>query len=148
MSNRNPQLVEITDRVGPALNAELVRRLQSAGHPALTLAHAKVFEHLGDGARITDLAERAQVTKQSMGELVRALEVLGYLLRIPDPCDGRAQLIRATPRGEDVMASSRAEIAAMYRLARRRLGARQMEQLERLLAGYEQVLEEWRTAAG
>jgi DNA-binding MarR family transcriptional regulator len=52
-----------------------------------------------EGSRLTELAERALVTKQSMGETIDALERLGYVERVPDPRDGRAMLIRRTARG-------------------------------------------------
>src|SRR4051812_21630899 len=129
MSNRNPLVVEITDRVGPKLSAALIHRLQDRNHPGITSSHAKVFEHLGDGARLTDLAERAQITKQSMGELVRSLERLGYVEREPDPADGRAYIVRATAHGADVMHQARRGIAQMYRQAQSKLGTKQMAQL-------------------
>lgn len=55
-----------------------------------------------EGSRLTELAERAGVTKQSMGELIDVLEQRGYVERVPDPTDGRAILIRRTPRGWEV----------------------------------------------
>ncbi len=51
------------------------------------------------GARISDLARRARITKQSMGELVADLERRGYVRRIVDPADGRAKLVVFTERG-------------------------------------------------
>jgi DNA-binding MarR family transcriptional regulator len=52
-----------------------------------------------DGLRLTDLAARAGITVQSMGELVDDLEVKGYLQRRPDPNDRRAKRIYLTARG-------------------------------------------------
>ena len=51
---------------------------------------------------MSELAARAQITKQSMAELVAHLEQYGYVERIPDPADGRAKLVRATIRGRAV----------------------------------------------
>src|SRR5579859_7343846 len=51
------------------------------------------------GSRLTELAKRAGITKQSMGEMVDSLEQRGYVERIPDPTDARATLIRRTQRG-------------------------------------------------
>jgi DNA-binding MarR family transcriptional regulator len=50
------------------------------------------------------LAERAHMTKQAMAELVAHLEAQGYVERIPDPNDGRAELVRTTTRGRAVFA--------------------------------------------
>ena len=47
-----------------------------------------------DGSRLTDLAERARMTKQTVGEVTTDLERLGYVERVPDPRDGRAKIIR------------------------------------------------------
>jgi DNA-binding MarR family transcriptional regulator len=55
-----------------------------------------------EGSRLTELAERVGVTKQSMGEIIDVLEQRGYVERVPDPTDGRAILFRRTPRGWEV----------------------------------------------
>ena len=52
-----------------------------------------------DGSRITELAARAGVTKQSMAETVAALESRGLVTRRPDPTDGRAKLVLLTEEG-------------------------------------------------
>lgn len=64
-------------------------------------AHGNVLEQLEleDGRRLTDLATRAGMTAQSMGELVDDLEAKGYLARRPDPADRRAKRIYLTERG-------------------------------------------------
>jgi DNA-binding MarR family transcriptional regulator len=73
-----------------------------AEFPDLRPAHFIVFQLLDPppaGKRLTELAERAQMTKPSMLELVDALERQGYVERIPDPTDRRAKLIRLTEKG-------------------------------------------------
>lgn len=66
-------------------------------------SYQPVFQWLKpEGSRLTELAERAQVTKQSMGEIVDALERQGYVERVPDPRDRRATLIRRTALGWEV----------------------------------------------
>src|ERR1700747_1273074 len=77
------------------LHPEGVRRvaagLAEAGFGDIRPAHTAVFQHIdADGSRLTDLAERAQITKQSMGYLVDFLEQRGYLERRSDPTDRRA----------------------------------------------------------
>ena len=80
---------------------ELVARLHAAGFSEITAAHQAVFENIDrDGSRLTTLAQRGRMSHQAMGELVYALERAGYLERRPDPADGRARLIRLTPRGQ------------------------------------------------
>lgn len=65
----------------------------------IRVAHKQVFAALPlAGARLTTLAEDAGITKQSMGALVQELEEMGYLLREKDPLDGRAQIIKFSPK--------------------------------------------------
>jgi DNA-binding MarR family transcriptional regulator len=66
-------------------------------------AHGNVMEQLEmeDGLRLTDVASRAGMTAQSMGELVDDLEGKGYLERRPDPTDRRAKRIYLTERGRE-----------------------------------------------
>ncbi len=83
---------------------ELVTRLHAAGYHDITAAHQAVFENIDrDGSRLTTLATRSGITHQSMSELVHALERSGYLERRPDPADGRARIIRLTPKGQGLV---------------------------------------------
>jgi DNA-binding MarR family transcriptional regulator len=82
---------------------------------------------------VSVLAERAQITKQSMAELVAHLERHGYVERVPDPSDGRAKLVRATPRGGEVYAIAREFVAELEAEWTKRLGASKMRQLRDLL---------------
>ena len=62
------------------------RALQDAGFDDWTLAQCRVFQRIDpDGSRLTDLADQAQMSKQSVGVLVDQLERLGYVRRVPDP---------------------------------------------------------------
>lgn len=51
------------------------------------------------GIRQVELAARARMTKQSLGEILAALEDEGLVRRRPDPADGRAWLVAPTRRG-------------------------------------------------
>lgn len=64
-------------------------------------AHGNAMEQLEleDGLRLTEMAARAGITVQSMGEIVDDLEAKGYLERRPDPKDRRAKRIHLTRRG-------------------------------------------------
>lgn len=91
---------------------ELFERLAAEGFDDLRPAHSPVFQHLErGGTRIGVLAERAQMTNQSMGYLVDALEKRGYVERHPDPADRRAALVVITDRGRDEIAAARRLIA-------------------------------------
>ena len=67
----------------------------------LTAAHARLLDHLPPGgARVTELAGSVRITKQALGQLAGQLADRGYVEIVADPSDGRARLIRCTPRGE------------------------------------------------
>ena len=51
---------------------------------------------------MSELAERAHLTKQSMSYLVEALAQSGYVTIAPDSEDGRAKRVCLTERGRDV----------------------------------------------
>lgn len=113
---------------------ELHRRIAERGHPEVRAPHGNVFEYLDDeGTPVSELARRAQVTKQSMAELVAHLERHGYVERVADPADRRAKLVRATTRGQEVYAIAREVIAEIEREWTSRLGAVKMRQLRGLL---------------
>jgi DNA-binding MarR family transcriptional regulator len=112
----------------------LHRRLAERGHPEIRPPHGNVMQFLDDGGtRVSELAERAQITKQSMAELVAHLERLGYVERVPDPIDRRAKLVRATPRGKQLYAIAREVVAEIEADWTRRLGKAKMRKLRELL---------------
>src|SRR5262245_34495335 len=116
------------------LNARLIDRVAGRGYDDVRPALSVVFQHLRDeGSRITDIAERAQLTKQTVVYLVNELERLGYVERVPDPADGRAKLVRATKRGEEAVAEARRVAADIEREIEELLGKKRTEQLRELL---------------
>jgi DNA-binding MarR family transcriptional regulator len=110
-STRQVTLISLFRRTAQLMVAELVQRLTAAGYPDLPAATHPVFENLDrDGTRLTELAARADMTHQSMGELVDTLEQRGYLERRPDPADGRARLVCLTSRGRQMVRTALREI--------------------------------------
>ncbi|UMG93755.1 MarR family transcriptional regulator [Nocardioides sp. TF02-7] len=112
------------------LNDRVIARLAERGHRAVRPAHSAVFEHLDDtGTPVARLAERAQMTKQAMAELVAHLERHGYVERRPDPRDRRAKLVVATARGEEVFAIARNLVPEIEAEIERLLGPGRAEAL-------------------
>src|SRR5690349_4383351 len=115
-------------------NEELHRRIAERGHPAVRAPHGTVFGFLDDeGTPVSELARRAQMTKQSMAELVAHLERNGYVERVADPADRRAKLVRPTARGREVYAAARDALADIEREWTALLGAAKMRSLRTLL---------------
>ena len=84
-----------------AMDERVRRAMQEAGYD-VTVAQSRLAQRIAaEGSRLTELADRAQVTKQTASLLVAALEREGLVERIPDPSDGRARLIRLSARGRE-----------------------------------------------
>lgn len=123
--------LELRQRVGAALAAE--------GFDDYRPAHQPVLQWLGpDGDRVSDLAARTGVTRQSMAELVDHLEAGGYVERVPDPSDRRAVLVRRTERGWAVNRTARRVVEETQAEWARALGQEEFDhmlsQLRRLAA--------------
>ena len=83
------------------LVTNLHARLAEEGYGEITPSHGLVFQYAEEeGSRITALASRAGITKQSMSALVYQLEEGGYLKRKDDPHDARAVLFILTAKGQ------------------------------------------------
>jgi DNA-binding MarR family transcriptional regulator len=84
--------------------------LAAAGYGDVRLSHTPVLQPLSlkrEGLRASELAARAGMTKPSIGYLIDYLEERGYVERVPDPSDKRAQLVRLTERGWEMSQTGR-----------------------------------------
>jgi DNA-binding MarR family transcriptional regulator len=96
--------------------------------------HGCVFRFVkGDGKRLTDIAELAGMTKQSVGEIVDDLVSRGYVKRIPDPEDKRAKIICLTERGERAQGTGLALFAKVEEQWAERFGTERIAQMRELL---------------
>lgn len=110
---------------------DAVRR---AGHTGFSVAQGRIAARIGpNGTRLTDLAEQAQVAKQTATALVDRLERAGYVERTVDPTDARARLVRIGKLGEEVIRVARAEEAKIEAEWTQHLGTRRMKQLREAL---------------
>ena len=113
-----------------ALNDVGIARLTEGGHAEVRSAHGAVFQYLDDtGTTVSVLANRAQMTKQAMAELVRHLETHGYVTRVPDPDDRRAKLVTPTARGHEVITIAQELVPELEGRVSRVLGADRMQAL-------------------
>lgn len=123
------------------LDLELQRKLDRLGYADLRRNHGLVFQYIGDGSRVVDLAARAQMTKQSMGEIVAYLEERGYVTRVADPDDGRAKLVRLTAKGEASQPAALTGIAEIEDQWKALFGSARFERLRRELGALRAELE-------
>jgi DNA-binding MarR family transcriptional regulator len=129
-----PNIAELLSGPFRILVDELHEGLAEAGYPDIRPAHGNVFGHIRkEGSRLTELAERAQLTKQTMGYLVDYLEERGYVGREPDPGDKRAKIVRLTDDGRELIGVAREIMGRIEARWVRLLGEDRMEQLRELL---------------
>ncbi|MEP5766577.1 MAG: MarR family transcriptional regulator [Halieaceae bacterium] len=142
----NPQMEPQQDRLSINLSRLLLefgrdyeRRvmdvLHRRGHSLIRPSHATVFANLSDGAvRVTELAERAHVTQQAMGKMLKEMERIGYIVRDIDGSDRRAKKIRATQRGLDLMRDSMEAADEVRQYYAAQVGEDALQELENSLA--------------
>lgn len=100
--DRKP-LIALVERANRALQSDMVRRAHLDGHTEVKMAHNSVFGFLhAEGARAADMAVRAGITRQSMGEVIRDMVALDLLEMKADPDDRRAKIVTYTEHGLDV----------------------------------------------
>jgi DNA-binding MarR family transcriptional regulator len=143
----------VADRIHSAV-IHLLRALRveddAAGVSAPRLSALSVLV-FGGPRRPSELARVEQVTPATVSRLVALMESAGLVRREPDPSDGRAHLVHATPRGRALLEEGRRRrIAALARRLAHRTDqdraalARAAELLEALAR---EVVEESRRAA-
>lgn len=128
-----------------ALETRVFQALAAAGFDDVTPAQARVMQRIGpDGTRLTELAEAAQVTKQTASFLIDQLERAGYVRRTPDPSDARARLVRVADRGLAAAPVAERAVAEVESEWRGRLGTRRWTQLQDTLSRLREITDPYR----
>lgn len=95
-----------------------------AARGSLSASHVHITRHLAlDGSRLTDLAQRANMSKQAMGKLVEQCEAWGLVSRLADARDARARRIVFTPVGLSWLHAFRQAVAQAEAELRAAVGA-------------------------
>ena len=119
--------------------------VRDAGFGDVTVAQSRLLMGVdADGTRLSVLADRAQIAKQTATALVDKLERAGYVERLPDPSDGRARLVRMTARGEAARPVARAEEARIEAEWAAHLGPERMVQLRQALTALREITDRYR----
>lgn len=85
----------------------LLAGLQQAGFPDVRTAHLSVLRELDlGGTRISEIAQRAGITKQAMGQLVTECERHKLVTVQVDPTDRRAKIVTFTGRGRAIIGAA------------------------------------------
>jgi DNA-binding MarR family transcriptional regulator len=116
------------------LRYNMESKLKENGYDDISPSHGWIFHHTEEeGSRITDLAAKARITKQSMSVLVAQLEEAGYVKKTPDPHDKRAWVLVLTAKGKKVKASGQQINYAFEERWKEKLGEKDYAQLRQLL---------------
>ncbi len=117
-----------------AIRARIHAELVATGFRDVRPRDLAVLQWPGpDGMRSIDVAANASISKQAVKPLIDHLEERGYLKRVPDPDDHRAQRIHTTRRGQQLMAAASEIITAIDQDIARQLGPRTHAQLRAIL---------------
>ena len=95
-----------------------------AARDKVSAAHIHITRHLPlNGARLTELADMAGMSKQAMGDLVTQCEAWGLVERVPDGLDARAKRIVFTASGLDWLRAFEQAVAQAEDEFRQEVGA-------------------------
>lgn len=117
--------------------ARVFELLAKAGHFEARLTHLNLTRNLdATGTRMTELARRAGVTKQAIGELIVQCEELGLIRRVPDLTDARAKLVKFTAQGLKWLEAFRVALEQAEREMQEELGPLRLDGLKAALKMY------------
>ncbi|HLH58049.1 MAG TPA: MarR family transcriptional regulator [Streptosporangiaceae bacterium] len=105
----DPDVYEVAGAVRDSVGLLLRRMRQARPEGELTLPESSALTRLDRGGPATPstLARLEQISPQSMGATVAALEARGLVERRPDPADGRRAVMSVTEAGRQVLRDKR-----------------------------------------
>lgn len=128
-----------------AMEDRVLADLAAAGYDDVTIAQGRVLARVdAKGTRLSDLAERARVTRQTATFMVDHLERAGYVRRVPDPSDARARLVVFAERGLAAQEVARRTEAVVQEEWTRHLGRRATARLHELLSRLREITDPYR----
>ena len=139
---RRKPMIGLVGRAYREMRADMLREAHRRGYDFIRQAHNDVFATLPlEGARASDMAARAGITRQSMGEIIRELVDLGLLEMRPDPVDGRAKIVTFTDAGLEFSRGGLERIVELEQRFADELGAEDYETARRVLEGIGRILD-------
>jgi len=103
---RNTRLYRPLARALRVYHRRLIDGIHRHGFEDFSDAFPPLLANLDvQGTRIGVLAQRAGVTRQAAGQLVREIERCGYVERKASAADARATVVRFTPKGRRLLAA-------------------------------------------
>lgn len=126
-----PALVSLLAASGaPRLRAAFAAAGLDGIRPAQAVALVPL---VAGGLHASDLADRLRVSRQAVAQAVAGLERHGYVSRVPDPADARAQTIELTSRGRQALRVMRSNAVDLETRWEQVLGQRRLGELRKTL---------------
>ena len=124
-------------KAGQRWNELLAERFAAEGFPEIRPSYGSLLVPLfeEDGLRMSDLAARARLSKQTMTTMVRLLEREGLARRVPDPADGRATRVYLTRRSRAFQPVAERVLSELDALVETRLSPDGLDRLRAMLKG-------------
>jgi DNA-binding MarR family transcriptional regulator len=127
------------------MESAVLAALKAHGHE-LPLNQARVFQRINpEGSRLADLAEAAQLSKQTVGSIVDQLESAGYVRREQDPLDGRGRRVKITPKGQGLIELSLPVVRDIEAGWQAHLGTTRTRQLRNALTALREITDPFAT---
>lgn len=128
---RRDHLARLLDETFAAVEREVRRRMREHGGFDVEQVYLPVVRNVAvAGSQITEIADRAGLSKQTVGPLVRDLEERGILRVDPHPTDGRAKLVRYTDLGLEGLEAGLDAVRSVERTCAQALGAGGLDRLK------------------
>jgi DNA-binding MarR family transcriptional regulator len=109
-------------------------RANSGRSTGLARSHSLVFAHLdADGTRPAEIARRAGISRQAVGQTVAEMKSLGLVKLAPDPSNRRARLVQPTAKGRKALERTGTGSTAAEKVLSRRIGAARVKGLREAL---------------
>lgn len=109
-------------------------RASSGRGSGLPRSHSLVFAHLDPGGtRPAEIARRAGISRQAVGQTVARMKSLGLVKLAPDPANRRARLVQPTAKGRKALERTGNGSAAAEKALSRRIGAARVKSLREAL---------------
>jgi DNA-binding MarR family transcriptional regulator len=122
------------EAVTKRLHADLAAQGGAFAFPELRGSHRRLLQMIPpEGIRITDLARRADMTKQALGEFMDWLEQAGFVASGRAPADGRVRLITRTEQGDAAATEAQRALDAVERGWRKEIGAPRYDAMKQVL---------------
>ena len=115
----------------------IIELIELQGYEDIRTTHLTVVRNLDfKGTRITDLARRASITKQSMSNLVLQCENKGLVGGKADKSDGRAKAIVFTAKGRRLVKDIRVAVATVEEEIASKIGSENLQGIQTALRKY------------